>query len=71
MIGRRNCATCFRIRLFLGVSVALIVMIYLQPQGVTRLAGQVPSSGAIAVGMMIAGCVGFFVRYRAYKAQKR
>ena len=71
MIGQRNCATCFRIRLFLGVAVGLIIMIYIQPGAATRLAALTPSSGAIAWGMMGVGAVVFGLRYRAWKASVR
>lgn len=71
MIGQRNCATCFRIRMFLGIAVGLIIMIYIQPGAAIRLAALTPSSGAIAWGLMGAGAVAFAIRYRSWKASER
>ena len=71
MIGQRNCETCFRIRVFLGIALGLIIMIYLQPAAATRMAELTPSSGFIAGAMMVAGVVGFVIKYRKWVASGR
>ncbi|NVO22057.1 disulfide bond formation protein B [Donghicola sp. C2-DW-16] len=70
MAGRRKpCRTCLRIRIFMMCALPLIIMIGLQPSGMVRLAGMVPSTGWIAALMMLSGTAGFFLRYRKYKSQ--
>jgi disulfide bond formation protein DsbB len=66
MAERKPCETCMRLRAFLFIGLALVVLIGLKPAGIVRLAGYLPDANVIASLMMFVGAGIFAVRYARY-----
>lgn len=67
---KTTCQRCQWIRVFLGMSGLLIVMIGLRPQSAQLVAGMIPSAMVLAVSGMILGTLGFWLRYRAWRKEQ-
>lgn len=62
-----TCRTCLVLRPFLAVAGTLIVLIWLQPDGLVAAAGLVPGTDVIAATLMSVGLTGFGFRYLGYR----
>jgi hypothetical protein len=56
------CATCQRIRWFMGIAAFLVVCIHQQPQWAMALATAMPDPLVIGLGLTVAGGAGFAIR---------
>ena len=64
-----NCKTCQRVRIFMALSVLLIILIGLQPESALVMAGMVPSATTLSVVGMVLGTLAFWVRYSAWRRE--